>query len=215
MFGKHQISGDSRKAVALATLAAAVATTLAVPVVASADTITGGTFTLSTGSGPTDTISGGSLTLYGLRGSSSTVNCGSRLQQLSVFMPTDLSDAPAAAQWEYWTGDLVMNPQIVYAPDGQTLLAQGGQHVTWTMLFARNLATGQQYYSQNGGSTWSGSSIWYQSFSHTLGNTYAIHDWVYYRMSNGSSTNWIDEGYRSANAYQGTLHILSNPDCIG
>lgn len=92
-------------------MAVALCAALLLPVAATADTIGGNTFTISTGSSSgVDTIEGSTFTLWS-GGSSSLVDCGSRLQPLSIYMPTDLRDVPAGAQWEYWMGNLVENPR--------------------------------------------------------------------------------------------------------
>lgn len=210
MFPQSILRRSTQTLIGLTALAAALLATLCAPGAAKADTVGGGTFTLALPTGPTSTVGSGGVTINA-GGSGSPIICNT-VNPMNVALPTDLQ-APAGAVWEYWRGEQVANPTItaaaVYGASGDPYVT-GGTPVAWSSLFARNVTTGATYWWT--GTAWS-SSFWYQPFNHYAGNTYAIHDWVYFGMSNGTYTQWINLGFRSSRAYQGTNHVFTVPEC--
>lgn len=182
------------------------------PLAAQADTITGNSFALPT-SGTTASISS-TFTPY-IGGLSTQVDCNA-LSTMNAWVPTaaDLQarvQVPGGAVWEYWQAEEVANAQeTTITPYGDPYVS-GGTHVAWGYLFARNLSTGAAFYRN--GTAWI-STTGYQPFFHPGGgNSYAIHDWIYYGMSDGTTTQWTDLGFRNSGAYQGPEHIILQPHC--
>ena len=211
MFQSFTLRRGNRIMIAFgAALAAALLAALVAPVAAKADVIGGYTFTISQPSATSYITANSFIMNFG--GSSSTVGCNIGVNTMNVAVPSDVQH-PAGAVWEYWRGEQVADPTItaaeVYGAHGDPYVS-GGTHVAWSYLFARNLTTGATYWWT--GSAWSSAS--YQRFNHPAGHTYAIHDWVYFGMSNGTYTQWIDLGFRNSGAYQGIAHVITMPDCV-
>lgn len=179
---------------------------LCAPLAAKADTIGTSSFALP-GGGSTYNLT--ATYSYYIGGSSAPVDCNA-LSTMNAWVPTDVQ-LPNGAVWEYWQAEEIANPQeTTITPYGDPYVS-GGTHVAWGSLFARSLSTGAVFYWS--GTAWT-SATGYQPFLHPGGNSYAIHDWVYFGMSNGANTQWVDLGFRNSGAYQGAAHVVGTSHCF-